>query len=272
MAQEVAGVFVCGTTGEGSSLSIPERLQVAQRWTSVAPRHVKVVVHVGHTSLEDAKALAAGAQRSGAFAIAAMPPSFIKPRTLSDLVEFCAHVAAAAPMLPFYYYHIPSMTGVTYSMREFLELAADRIPTLAGIKFTHNDLADYGRATDFEGGRYQVLYGLDEQLLSALVLGCTAMIGGTYTFAATLYRRMIEAFRQGDLDTARKQQAKSREMIAALQQIGVLRGLKASMRLVGVDAGPPRLPVTDLSPAENNFLRSKLEEAGVIADAAPLLK
>ena len=117
-----------------------------------------------------------------------------------------------------------------------------------------------------------MLYGLDEQLLSALVLGCTAMIGGSYTFAATLYKRLIDAFRAGDLETARREQSKSREMIAALIQVGVLRGLKASMRLVGVDCGPPRLPVTDLSPQEQDWLRGKLEEAGVIADAAPLLK
>src|SRR5438067_9408498 len=70
----IGAVFVCGTTGECHSLSTDERQQVVARWTSAAAGRLKVVAHVGHNSLPDAQRLAAHAQESGVYAIAAMSP------------------------------------------------------------------------------------------------------------------------------------------------------------------------------------------------------
>jgi N-acetylneuraminate lyase len=264
LTQTVAGAFVCGTTGEGMSLSVPERLQVAQRWCAASPPSLRVIVHVGHTSLEDAKTLAAGAQRSGAWAIAAHAPPFFRPKRVEDLVEYCAELAAAAPGLPFFYYHIPSLTGVTIPVRDFLALASRRIPTLRGIKFTHNDLLDFGRSMDFEEGRFAMLFGLDEQLLSALVMGTKAAVGTTYGFAAPIYRRLIQAYEAGDLDTARAQQRRSREMIAAMFKAGLLPAIKAAYGWIGLDVGPVRLPLAPLSTEEEQTFRDSLEKLGIL--------
>ena len=106
------GAFVCGTTGEGQSLTSDERRQVAARWCAAAPKHFRVIVHVGHASLAEAKALAAHAAQIGAAAVAATPPYFYKPRTAEDVAACCAEIAAAAPGLPFYYYHFPDITGI----------------------------------------------------------------------------------------------------------------------------------------------------------------
>src|SRR4051794_6940497 len=78
--QGLAGVFVAGTTGEGLSLSVPERQQLAERWCAVAGKRFPVIVHVGHNSLPDAKALAAHAQKAGATAVAAVPPFYYETR------------------------------------------------------------------------------------------------------------------------------------------------------------------------------------------------
>ena len=108
----VSGAFVCGTTGEGQSLSTRERMEVAERWVEAAGTRLKVIVHVAHNSLEESQHSARHAEKIGAHAIASLGPTFFKPATVEQLVDFCIPTAAAAPSLPFYYYHIPVMTGV----------------------------------------------------------------------------------------------------------------------------------------------------------------
>src|SRR3954469_8189210 len=120
-----------------------------------------------------------------------MAPFFFRPGTVQELVDFMAQVAAAAPALPFYYYHIPSMTGVHIPAAEFLRAAADRIPNLAGVKFTFENLMDYAECVRFSGGRFDVLFGRDEMLLAGLSLGAHGAIGSTYNFAAPVYHRII---------------------------------------------------------------------------------
>lgn len=261
-----AGCFACGTTGEGTSLTVPERMQVVQRWVAVAGKSLRVVAHVGHTSVEDARDLAGAAQRAGAYAVAAMAPPFIKAKSVEDLVATAARIASGAPDLPFYYYHIPSMTGANFLMREFAEVAVARIPNFVGLKYTHSDFCDFGRCLDFEGGRLHMLFGLDEMLLAALATGATAMIGSTYGFAAPLYQKVIQAFQAGDLETARCQQARSREMVAALVQVGLLPALKAAIRLIGVDCGPVRLPLVDLTSEQYAWLERRFDELGILDD------
>jgi len=136
--------FVGGSTGECHSLSLEERSQLARRWVEVARgTALGVVVHVGSNCLADARSLAAQAEGLGAAAVAALSPSYFKPRDLDTLVACCADIAAAAPRTPFYFYDIPVLTGVSLPMPDFLERAASRIPTLAGLKFTSPDLLAY---------------------------------------------------------------------------------------------------------------------------------
>src|ERR1700739_2720975 len=97
-----------------------------------------------------------------------MAPSYFKPQTVDDLLDFCAAIAAAAPALPFYFYHIPGMTGVSLSMPDFLRRSKERLPTLAGLKFTHNDLMMLQECLAVNDGEFDVVYGSDESLLAGL--------------------------------------------------------------------------------------------------------
>ena len=194
----VVGAFICGTTGEGMSLTMDERRQVAERWVAAAPAGLRVIVHVGHNCLADCRTLAcARAVASARTASPAWRPSSSSRPEWKDLVDWCEQVAAAAAELPFYYYHMPSMTGVSVKVSEFLRLASKRIPNLAGIKFTFEDLEDYERCLQFEGGRFDVLFGRDELLLSALDLGARGAVGSTYNFAAPLYQAIYRGLRAG---------------------------------------------------------------------------
>jgi len=261
-ANGVRGAFVCGTTGESMSLTVQERCHVAERWCALAEGEFVVIVHVGCNCLADSKELAAHAQQTGAYGIAAMAPSFFRPDRVEELVAFCAEVASAAPEMPFYYYHMPSMTNVAIPVTDFMQAATDRIPTLAGCKFTYEDLMDYGRCLVLEDGRLDMLFGRDEILLSALALGARGAIGTTYNFAAPLYVRIMEAYKRGDMAAAQEDQSRAREMVAVLGRHGGLAAVKPIMQMIGLDCGPPRLPLRRLGEAECGALRADLEAVG----------
>jgi N-acetylneuraminate lyase len=264
-SQGVVGAFICGTTGEGTSLTLEERRQLADRWVTAAPPGLRVIVHVGHNSLPDCRTLAAHAESVGADGIACMAPFFFKPVGVEALVDWCALIAAAAPGLPFYYYHIPSMTGVSVSVSGFLGAAAKRIPNLAGIKFTFEDLEDFRRCLHFEEGRFDLLFGRDELLLSALALGARGAVGSTYNFAAPLYQALIEAYDRGDQPKAAELQGLAVRMINAFVQCGAhpVAAFKWFMGRVAVDCGPSRLPLYDPTPQQIVALEYKLDATGI---------
>lgn len=258
----VRGAFICGTTGEGFSLTSEERMQVAERWLAVAPKSLAVIVHVAHNSLDESQKLAAHAEQMGAYAIASIGSTFFKPVSVEQLVDFCAPVAAAAPSLPFYYYHMPAMTGVNLPMLDFLRAAGKRIPNLAGIKFTDENLMNYVQCLNFEDGRYNILFGRDEILLGALALGATGAVGSTYNYMAPIYHKVMDAFKAGDMDAARQWQLASIQIIAVMARYGGLPAGKAMMKIQGLDCGPVRPPLRNLSAEQYSALQHDLVAVG----------
>lgn len=259
VASGVKGVFICGTTGESASLTTDERKAVAEAWVAAAAGRLKVIVHVGSNCAADAIALARHAEQSGADAIGAMAPYFFKPQTAAELVAWFTPIANSNS-LPFYYYNMPSMSGVSVPVAEFLALGGKAMPTLAGVKFTHNNLMEMSQCLMLDGGRYEVLHGYDEILLCGLSLGATAAVGSTYNYAAKVYNRLIEAFRAGDIAAAAALQQYSVKIVEVIiKHGGGVRGGKAIMRLMGVDCGSCRLPLAPFTEAEYTELKAELE-------------
>lgn len=261
--QGIAGAFICGTTGEGFSMTLEERKSVAEAWVKAAAGRLKIIVHVGHNCREDAAELAAHAQECGAYAVASIAPNFYKPCCVEDLIEFFAPVAAAAPKLPFYYYNMPSMSGVSLPVDSFLHLGAQRIPNLQGVKFTHNNLMEMNQCLNLDGGRFEVLHGYDEILICGLALGAQAAVGSTYNYAGKVYNALLEAFNSGDLAKAREYQLYSVEIVKVIVKYGGgVRGGKAIMNLLGIPCGECRAPMHKFTPEEYENLRKDLEAIG----------
>lgn len=261
-ASGVSGAFVCGTTGEGMSLTLNERMQVAEHWMAAASPALRVIVHVGHPTVAESCALAAHAARTKAHAFATLGPTFFPVVNAEQLVDYCVPIAAAAPDLPFYYYHMPSLTRADVPMYDFLRIASRRIPNLAGIKFTYENLMDYARCLEFDGGRFNILFGRDEILLAALALGATGAVGSTYNYMAPIYHRVITSFRAGDLETARRFQNLAIRIIGTMSRHGGLPAGKAMMKMIGLDCGPVRAPLTNLTAPSLEAFSRELEQAG----------
>ncbi|QEG37386.1 dihydrodipicolinate synthase family protein [Bythopirellula goksoeyrii] len=262
VADGVEGLYVCGSTGEGVSMTTDERKRVAEAFLAAAGGRVPVIVHVGHNSLADARDLAQHAQRAGATFTSAVAPNYFPIASVEVLVDAMATVAAAAPELPFYYYHIPAMTGVDLDMIEFLRQAGDRIDNFAGIKYTANSLDEYQQCVALDDGRFDVLYGYDELLLPSLAVGARGAVGCTYNIAAPLYRRIIEAFDAGDLARARADQLRAVQMIRTLSRFPFLPAVKAVLAVIGAPCGTCRAPQPQLRDAEVQELCAELEAIG----------
>ena len=272
LREGIGGLYVVGSTGEGVSLSGHERRDTAEAFVAAADGRVPVVVQVGHNSLTEARQLAAHAQQIGAAAISAVPPSYFKIDSVEALVSCMAEVACGAPTIPFYYYHIPHLTGCGISMLDFLCLASERIPTLAGIKYTATTIDELQSCIEFGNGQFEILHGVDQMLLSGLVAGVSGAVGSTYNYAAPLYRRIIQAFTRGDLEEAQYWQGRVVEMVRVILQYPSQASQKTVMAIIGLDCGPPRLPLLSLTEQESMDLRDKLTAIGFldwIAPAAP---
>lgn len=269
IGQGASGLYVCGSTGEGPSLTTVERQSVALAHIQAADRRVPVVIQVGHNSMEEARLLAQHAQRNGADAISATPPGYFKPESLETLIECMARIAGGAPSLPFYYYHIPVLSGVRFDMLNFLRLARARIPNLRGIKFSDTNLHEMIACVEHDRGAYDILFGVDEMFLAGLAFGAKGAVGSTFNFAAPLYLRINDAYLRGDILEARRLQSLSAKMVRTIVEIGGRAGLKATMSLVGADCGYSRLPTHACDRATRAKLKVELEKIGFFEFAQP---
>ena len=253
----VVGAFINGSTGEGVSTTKNEKIKVAEAWAKAsAGGSIKVINHLGGTCYKDCIDLAVESQRMGLHSVAVTSPSYFKPANVKVLAQFFMKIAEAVPEMPVYYYHIPVLTGGFFNMIDFVREVAPRVPNFAGIKYTNEDFMDFLSCLNYDNGKYDMLWGRDENLLSALVLGARGGVGSTYNYAAPLYNRLIEAFDSNDLVTARALQQRSIDMITLLGKYGGIATGKAYMRYIGLDCGEFRLPVRNMSLSDYQmFLR-----------------
>ena len=259
---DVRGLYVCGTTGEGPLLSSQERCDVTQAYVTAAAGRIPVIVQVGHDSLAEARRLARHAREVGADAIAAVPPVYFRPASVDILVDCLSEISSAAPDLPFLYYHIPRLTGVSVDVLDLLACASERLPHFAGIKYSAPTIDEFQTCLRFQHGRYTMLFGCDEMLLSGLCAGARGAVGSTYNFAARLYIGVMEAFQNNEMDRARQLQELSVQMVRVLHRYGGLPAIKATMGLLGCDCGPCRLPLQTLRADQIEHLRQDLDRIG----------
>ncbi|XP_041133399.1 N-acetylneuraminate lyase-like [Polyodon spathula] len=163
--QGVHDIFVNGTTGEGMSLSMDERKVLAEEWCRQGKGKVDhVIVHVGCLSLRESQELARHAAGIGADGISA------------------AGISAKAA----------------------LQGAQELIPSFQGLKFSSRDLLDFDQCVHSSPRSWPMLYGVDEQLLSGLVLGAHGAVGSTYNYMGSVVNGMLAAFEKGGIAEARK--------------------------------------------------------------------
>lgn len=255
------GVFINGSSGEGYMLTEDERRLLAERWVSVVRPSFKVIVHVGSTCVKESRCLAEHAAAIGAWGIGAMAPPFPKVNRIAELVDYCAEIAAGAPDLPFYFYHIPAFNGAYLSMVDFLKAVDGRIPNFAGIKYTYESLYEYNQCRLYAGGKFDMLHGQDETILPCLAMGgAQGGIGGTTNYNGRCLTGILEAWAAGDLDKARELQNYAQDVINVICHYrGNIVAGKRIMKLIGLDLGRNRTPFQNMTDEEEAHMKAELE-------------
>jgi N-acetylneuraminate lyase len=243
----VKGVFVGGTTGDSLSLSLTERKALAEAWAAPAKKNgLLFIVHVGAEALPDAMELTKHAEQLGADAVGCMASVFFKPANVDALAQWLQHVGKSAPSLPLYYYHIPSMTGVTFMMLDLIK-AVEKVgvPSFAGVKYTglYENFAfpDLEQCRSYRGGKYEVFCGREEMSVEALSIGIEGFIGSQFNVVADLYNAVGTAW--PNMTRARQLQAVGLDLIGVWKQVPTgVNGNRLVMQQTSVPIGPARLP------------------------------
>src|SRR5690606_16602713 len=157
-ANNVTGAFICGSTGEGVSLTFDEKVAVMEGWAALtkADADFSLMMFLGGTNIKECKQLAAAAESAGVDAISFTSPFYFKPTNVQQLAKCCAEVASAAPNTAFYYYHIPVLTRGNYAMIDLLEEVDTLVPTFMGIQYTHEEFIVFLSCMTFYNGKLQI--------------------------------------------------------------------------------------------------------------------
>jgi len=259
---KVTGAFICGSTGEGVSMTSEEKKSVIKAWgdATKGDKDFQVMTLVGGTSIADGKDIARYAQQCGLYGVSFTAPFYFKPANVEMLAACCKEIAEAVPDMPFYYYHIPVLNGVGFPMIDLLKNVDGKISNFAGIKYTHEDFMDFLSCLHFQNGKYDMLWGRDENMLSAWAVGSKGAVGSTFNYAAPLYYHLIDAFNQNDLKKAQSLQQQSIDMITLLGKYGGIATGKAYMKVVGIDCGEFRLPVKNMNAGQFEMFKKDVAQ------------
>lgn len=237
LLQGLTGLYVGGSSGESGLLDV-EELLAQQAIVAEDAGDTTLIAHVGAPNLRDSMRLARNAARLGYHGLSALPPHSY-PFTDAEILAYY-HDLQAATDLPLIVYEVPVRTGRPIPMETLIEILG--LPNVAGLKFTSNDmfkLSMLRRACPDS----TLFFGFDEIYLSGAVLGADGGIGTTYNLLGRLYVALDRAIRTGNLTEAQNLQDISARFVEVLLATGVLPGMKAAFRAIGIDPGPTRTPM-----------------------------
>lgn len=258
LVKGVDGFYVSGSTGESYLLTMDERKKVLEAVIEAAEGK-KVIANIGMIATEQSIELAKHAQKCGVDAISSVPP-FYFPFTMKELVQYYVDLAESTE-LPVIVYNIPAMSKVNFSIED-LDLLFQH-EKIIGVKHTSYDLFQLQQIVAGHPDK-SIFIGHDEIFLSALSVGVKAGIGSTYNIMAEKFIQMRELFAQGNLTEALQIQNEVNEIVTALCKVGVFKGIKAILKMQGLDCGVCRRPFLELEDTQIAELEKIAEKNGIL--------
>lgn len=258
----VSGFYVCGSTAEVMLLSLEERKRILKIVSAQVAGRADVVAHIGAQRTEDTIELARHAAECGVQAISALPPIYYK-YSLDELTQFYLDIAATAE-LPLIIYNAPALSGVAFNTENTGRLFAEK--RILGMKYTSYDLYEMQRMIAANPDKV-FINGHDELYLNTLVFGLQHAIGSTFNFMPGNFLRLREKFEAGDMAGAYQEQDRINRVVSGLIKVGVFRGVKGMMQLLGLPGGYCRRPFLPLSAEQMKSLEplAALCEGGIRA-------
>ncbi len=257
-----AGLFPCGTTGEGHLCSTDERKTVLEETLQGAGKKAKVVAQTGAMDTATTIELTKHAQEVGAYAAAVVAPCFYGYDDAA-LEQYYATVAKAVPDFPVLLYNIPSCAKNALSP-ELIDKLAKGHKNIVGIKDSSGSMPLLTRLFGQAEDGFAVINGADEQGFQALVAGGKAVVSGSSNAYIDLYVEIYKNVQKGNLKKAWQAQLRLEKATRLFTYGGGLAGLKEIMRQRGFDPGYVRPPQRELTTPEKKKLAKGLQEQGLI--------
>ncbi len=269
----VHGLFILGTTGEGTSLSPRLRHQYVELVSESIKGRVPMLVGVTETSMVSALELAEQCYAAGAAAVVTAAPYYL-PMTQDDLLHYTEEFATRLP-LPLVLYNMPSCTKTAYTIETVTRLSEH--PNIIGIKDTSGDLGYFAQLAELANSLedFTLLIGPEEKLAKSIELGGHGGVCGGANMFPRLYVSLYEAAAKGDTQQADRLQSVVQQISDKLYSVTdsgakVLQGVKTALGEMGICSGVVAPPFRTYGDHERKIVREALAELEpVIQEACP---
>lgn len=254
-------IIVCGTTGEASTLSHEEHIDVIRYCVERVAKRIPVIAGTGSNSTETAIYLSTEAEKAGADALLLVTPYYNKA-TQKGLYRHFGDTAKAVK-LPIILYNVPSRTGCNIQPETAVSLAKD-FENIVGIKEASGDISQVAKLAYLADGCIDIYSGNDDQITPILSLGGIGVISVLSNVAPKQTHDIVASYLNGDVETSRKMQLEAFPLIKALFSEVNPIPVKKAMNLMGQNAGPLRLPLTEMEEANAAKLEAEMKKYGIL--------
>lgn len=261
IAGKTDAILVCGTTGEASTLTHEEHLEVVGFCVKQVAGRIPVIAGTGSNCTATAIYLSQEAEKLGADAVLVVSPYYNKA-TQQGLYEHFKMIADSIK-IPVILYNIPGRTGVNIQPKTIVRLCKE-VPNIVGVKDATGDLSQTARLLAMADGAVDVYSGNDDQIVPVLSLGGKGVLSVLSNVAPEKTHEICAKYFEGDVETSRKMQLEAIPLIDALFCEVNPIPVKKAMNLLGNQGGSLRRPLTEMEPEHSKVLEEAMKKYGLI--------
>ncbi len=254
-------VIICGTTGESSTMSHEEHLDVIRFACGRVKGRIPVIAGTGSNSTREAVYLSEEAEKAGADGLLLVTPYYNKATQGGLIVHY--KTIAAAVKIPILLYHIPGRTGVTMTPATMVSLCRE-VPNIVGVKEASGNFSSIAAMMSMADGCLDLYSGNDDQIVPILAMGGKGVISVLSNVAPRQTHEICAKFFAGDTAGSLQLQLEAIPLISALFCEVNPIPVKAAMNLMGMGVGPLRLPLTEMEPQNREKLAAAMRAYGIL--------
>ena len=264
LEEQIAGgtdcIIACGTTGEASTLTVEEHLDVIKRTIEIVNKRIPVIAGTGSNSTETAVEFSKEAQEYGADGVLVVSPYYNKA-TQKGLIQHFSAIANAID-IPVVLYNIPGRTGVNIEP-ETIAYLVNNVSNIVGVKEASGNFSNAIKTLRL-CPEIDMYSGNDDQVVPLMSIGAKGVISVLSNVAPRQTHDMCQAALDGDFVKARKMQIEALDVVENLFTEVNPIPVKAAMNLQGKNVGSLRLPLTQMEKAHEDALAKAMKEYGIL--------
>lgn len=260
IANKTDAIIICGTTGEASTLTHEEHLECIKYTIDKVAKRVPVIAGTGSNCTETAIYLSQEAEKYGADALLVVTPYYNKATQKGLIAHYTA--VANSVKVPIIMYNVPSRTGCNIQPETAVTLAKN-LENIVGIKEASGNISQVAKLMQLADGCIDLYSGNDDQIVPILSLGGLGVISVLSNVAPTQAHDIVELYMNGKVQESAKLQLKALPLIHQLFCEVNPIPVKAAVNLMGMEAGPLRMPMTEMEDAHKEELKKAMKEFGI---------